>query len=312
MNNQYIELKKKRELGDILSDTFAFLRNQFKPFFSTFFKIVGPYLLVTLISFVFFYPSYGNLLGLNGLVGIGAFDGDSGVSFILATVVFVFASLATYVLSQATTLYYMQSYAENNGEINFEDIKRNVYKRFWSFIGLGFLVGISLVAGIMLCCLPGIYLYVPLSLSFAIMVFTSRGATDAFGYSFDLVKDHWWITFATMFVVLIIVSVASYAFSLPAAVYQLVSMGISAGEGDAESIGGVFTDPIYLGLQMISTLAQYLLNIISLIAIALIYFNLNEIKNNEGTMERISKLGKTPEKDTTLDRIKKLGGNPDE
>lgn len=144
------------------------------------------------------------------------------------------------------------------------------------------------------------------------MVFSQRGATDAFGYSFDLVKDYWWITFATMFVVIIIVGIASYAFSLPAAIYQIVSMGIMAGEGDAESIGGVFTDPIYLGLQMIATLAQYLLNIISLIAVALIYFNLNEIKNNEGTMERIHKLGATTEKENTIDRIKKLGGNPDE
>ncbi len=34
----YIEFKKKRELGSILGDTFAFLRTQFKPFFSAFFK----------------------------------------------------------------------------------------------------------------------------------------------------------------------------------------------------------------------------------------------------------------------------------
>ncbi|MDP5231774.1 MAG: hypothetical protein NWQ38_15380, partial [Cellulophaga sp.] len=59
--------------------------------------------------------------------------------------------------------------------------------------------------------------------------------------------------------------------------------------------------------------AQYLLNIISLVALALIYFNLNEIKNNEGTFERISKLGTDDsEKNDTLDRIKKLGGNTDE
>jgi len=50
MNNPFIELKKKRELGDILSDTFAFLRSQFKPFFSTFLKIVGPYLLVITLA----------------------------------------------------------------------------------------------------------------------------------------------------------------------------------------------------------------------------------------------------------------------
>ena len=41
MHTDFIEFKKKRELGDVLSDTFAFLRSQFKPFFNVFLKIVG-------------------------------------------------------------------------------------------------------------------------------------------------------------------------------------------------------------------------------------------------------------------------------
>ena len=39
-----------------------------------------------------------------------------------------------------------------------------------------------------------------------------------------------------------------------------------------------------------------MLNIISLVAGALIYFNLNEHKNFTGTYERIQNLGNTPEK----------------
>jgi hypothetical protein len=208
MNNPFIELKKKRELGDILSDTFAFLRSQFKPFFSTFLKIVGPYLLVMLISYGFYFSSFSQLLNFNRIDSID-FDAFNGVYFFLAIVVLVFSVLASYVLSQATTLFYMQSYAENNGVINFEEIKNNVYSKFWSFIGLGFLVGLSLIIGLMFCCVPGIFLYVPLSLSFAILVFKGKSVTDSFGYSFDLVKDHWWMTFATIFVLLIIVTVGN-------------------------------------------------------------------------------------------------------
>jgi Mn2+/Fe2+ NRAMP family transporter len=143
----------------------------------------------------------------------------------------------------------------------------------------------------MFCCIPGIFLYVPLSLSFAIMVYSKRSVTDSFGYSFDLVKEHWWMTFATIFVVVIIVTVATYAFSIPAAIYQYFKMGVFSGELDAENMNGNFIDPIYIILNLIATLARFLFNIISLVAITLIYFNLNEIKNNEGTMERIQKLG---------------------
>lgn len=290
MNNQYIELKKKRELGDILSDTFAFLRSQFNPFFSTFLKIVGPYILVFLISFGFYFSSFSSILNFDPY-GNSVFNAFDSMYFIIAIIVFIFSGLASYVMSQAVTLYYIQSYTENNGVINFNEIRSNAYKNFWSFIGLGILVGLSVIIGFIFCCIPGIFLYVPLSLSFAIMVFSKRSATDSFGYSFDLVKDNWWMTFATIFVVGIIVTIATYAFSIPAVIYQYAKMGILSGEMDAENFGGVFADPIYIILNLISTLARFVLNIISLVAIALIYFNLNEIKNNEGTMERIKKLG---------------------
>lgn len=311
MNNQFIELKKKRELGDILSDTFAFLRSQFKPFFNTYLKIVGPYLLVFLISYAFYFSSFSSLLDFNTL-GNQNFDAFNGLYFFITMVVVAFSGLASYVLSQATTLYYMESYATNNGVISFDEIKTNVYTKFWSFIGLGMLVGLSVIIGFIFCCIPGIFLYVPLVLSFAILVFSGRSVTDSFGYSFDLVKDHWWMTFATIFVVGIIVTISGYAFSIPAVIYQYVKMGILSGEIDAEGFGGVFGDPIYIILNMVSTLAQFILNIISLVAVALIYFNLNEIKNNEGTFERISKLGVDQEKEDTLERIKRLGGNTDE
>ncbi|WP_158976276.1 hypothetical protein [Cellulophaga sp. L1A9] len=293
MNNQYIEFKKKRELGDILTDTFAFLRTQFKPFFITFFKIVGPYLAVFLISYGFYFSSFSSILDFdpNANFESSPFAVFSSISFVLAAIALLLSGIATYVLSQATTLYYIQSYTENNGIVNMAEIRKNTYKNFWSFIGLGILVMLSVGIAFIFCCIPGIFLYVPLSLSFAIMVYSKRSATDSFGYSFDLVKDHWWMTFATIFVVGLIVTFASYAFSIPAAIYQYFKMGVFSGELDAENMSVNFIDPIYIILNLISTLAQFLFNIISLVAIALIYFNLNEIKNNEGTMERIQKLG---------------------
>lgn len=286
----YIELKKKRELGDILTDTFGFLRSQFKPFFTTFLKIVGPYLLVMLIAMGFYFSSFSTIFDQAAL-GNAAFDNYNPIMLICIGFALLFSALASYVMAQATTLFYMKSYAENNGIINYEEIRTNVYQNFWSFIGLGILVGLSVGVGVIICCIPGIFLYVPLSISFAIMVFTKRGVTDSFGYSFDLVKDNWWMTFATIFVVTIIVTIASYAFQMPATIYQLVNMGITASEVDAENMNMNFIDPIYIFLNLISTLAQYLLNVISVTAIALIYFNLNEIKNNEGTLDRIKNLG---------------------
>ena len=290
--NKFIEFKKQRELGEILSDTFAFLRSQFKPFITTYFKIVGPYLVVMLISMGFYLSAFSSILDFNTQSSNELF---SGVTMFFGILVFLIALIMVYATSQSTVLHYIKSYTKHNGEIDFNEIKKEVYSSLWSFIGLGILVIISVMVGFIFCFLPGIYLAVPLSLSFSIMIFMNKDVGESYSYGFTLVKDEWWITFATLLVVGIIVGIAGYAFSLPAAIYQYAKMGIFSGEMDATTMIDSFIDPIYMILNMIGTLAQVLLNLITIISGAFIYFNLNEKKNFTGTFERIQNLGKTPD-----------------
>ena len=63
-----IELRKKRDLGAILSDTFAFIRSQFKSFFGTYLKLVGPYLAFMLLVSVFYMRSFETLLDFGGTI----------------------------------------------------------------------------------------------------------------------------------------------------------------------------------------------------------------------------------------------------
>ncbi|MCK5443770.1 MAG: hypothetical protein KAJ23_17940 [Maribacter sp.] len=290
--NTLIEFKKQRELGEILTDTFAFIRLQFKPFMSTFFKIVGPYLVVTLISSSLYLYFIGDYLNL-----ISQIDQSVEQIFIFLLVIFIYVcSLITvYTMSQSMVLHYIKSYTENDGIIVYEEIKRNVYDSFWRFIGLGFLVGISIIIGAMCCYLPGIYLMVPLSLSFGIMVFKEKAISDSYQYSFKLIKDEWWITFATILVMGIIVGIAGLAFSIPTIIYQQIDMGIFSGEVDPANMMDSFIDPVHILLNIVGTTAQLLLNVLSIVAGAFIYFNLNEKKNFTGTFERIQNLGENPE-----------------
>jgi hypothetical protein len=290
MQTQHIEFKKQRELGEVLSDTFAFLRSQFKPFFGTYFKILGPYLVAMVVSLVLYMYYAGNTFNFM-FMGAGGEVENLAVVLTLG-IAYIFSLVVVYTLSQSITLHYIKSYANGHGKIEFNTVKKEVYDSFWSFIGLGILVGLSLFLGLMLCILPGVYLYVPLALSFSVMVFNRMGASDAYSYSFTLVKDEWWITFATLLVIGIIVAIANYAFSLPAQIYQIVKMGIFSGEVDAESMFDVFKDPIYILFNVISSVGQFLMNLISVIAGVFIYFNLNEKKNFTGTYERIENLGK--------------------
>lgn len=287
--SKYIEFKKQRELGEILSDTFGFVRNEFKPFFGTLLKIVGPYLLAMLVSMGFYMYTIGDVFNFS-TVNYG--DSFSPIIMLLAVGAFLLSSLATYVLTQGTVLHYIKSYIDHSGVTDYEEIKKGVYRSFWPLIGLGILVGLSVVIGTVFCLVPGIYLAVPLSVSFAILVFLKKDTMESYQYSFTLIKDNWWITFATLLVVYIIIAIASFAFNLPASIYTWMKMGVFSGEMDMENMD-IFSDPVYLFLNILSSLVKYLMNIIFLVTTSLIFFNLNEKKNFTGTYERIENLGKS-------------------
>lgn len=291
---KFVEFRKKRDLGDILSDTFVFIRLEFKSFLGTILKITGPYLLVLLASLGAYTYYFGELLQFDSLVS------NEGVSdqnaLLLAGVVFVMiiASLVTYVLANGAIVSYIQNYTENQGTTNYSTIRKDTFAQFWPLIGLGILVFLSLLFGFILCIIPGIYLMVPLGLSVPLMIIEKKGVGDAYQSSFDLVKGHWWNTFAAMLVMYIIITVGNYAFALPSIIYVWIKMGVFSGEVDAESMN-VFNDPIYLAINILSTLVQFLMNIILLVSLVLIYFNLNERKNSTGALDRISSLGSSQE-----------------
>ena len=121
-----------------------------------------------------------------------------------------------------------------------------------------------------------------------------KGIGEAYQYGFTLIKDNWWTTFATLLVLLIIIGVIGYIFQIPAVIYLWIKMGVFSGEIDAESMTDIF-DPVYLILNLLAYLVQFVLQTVTLVASAMIFFDLNEKKNFTGTFERIQNIGKSEE-----------------
>ena len=282
-----IEFKKQRELGDIISDTFAFLRQEFKPFMKAIFTIAGPVMVVFVIAYVAYMYLVGDIFSF-GNVGYTTSVG----LILLALILFLVTMVIAYVFANSVALHYIKSYIENNGQVNMQEVKYNVKRSFWPFVGLGIAKWVVLIISMFLCFLPVFYFMVPMAMVFSIMVFEKKDVSDSFSYSFTLIKDEFWITLASIIIIGLIVMVASYAFSLPATLYSLIKMGIFSGELDPATMEG-FIDPIDIFLNTLATLIQYLLNLISIVAYAFIYFNLNERRNFTGTFEKIQSLGKT-------------------
>lgn len=288
----YVEFKKTRDLGAIITDTFKFIRENWKEYFGTIVRIAGPALVLLILSLGYYMVSLGGVAkGLN--TGGVEFESPEVFTFevVIALFVAMISGLVFYVLMQTSSLYFIKSYIDNSGEVDRSEIISNVKQNFWKFLGYGILMMLMVMFGALLCFLPGIWIGVILSMGTSILVFEGKSVGDTISHCFKLVKDHWWETFGVLLVVTILVSMLSMVFSIPALIYQMTTMMSQIGQDDPTAVLGLFSDPIYLALNVLSYIGQFLLSSITLIATVLIYFDLNEQKNLTGTIEKIERLG---------------------
>ena len=294
--HNFVTFRKERDLGAIITDTFKFIRLEWKPFFSYILKIAIVPILLAVASVL--YISYASSKAFSGIdfenlatVKDGSFYGDS-VEIIVAVFLMLIFYLVAYVMINIGSLYYIKSYIENNGQVNFEEIKQKVGEKFWAFVGLGILIGLIVFVSMLLCFFPAIYTGIVLSLASSILVFENKSVLDAIGDSFNFIKGHWWETFGISIVIGILVSILGYIFSIPAVIYQLIQGMSLLGSDDPSQMMSMFSDPVYLVLNIIAKLGQFLFASITLIATVLIYFDINEQKNAAGTIDQINSLGR--------------------
>ncbi len=283
MQNNYIQFKQKRELGEIINATFKFIRENYKILFNYLVSLVGPSFILLIAALTYYTYSVPASI-------LQSMDFSSG-DFIIAFSVLALTLLIYYSYLYATIYHYIKSYIKHQGETDETEIRSGVKNDFGKLLILFLVSFILMFAGFILFVIPGIYLFVPLSLVSAIMVFKQTNLTDTISYAFTLIKDNWWMTFITLIVTGLLVYIIGLVFQIPLIVYTLVKMMTMVQEGSAADIAS-YSDWVLIVLQVLASLIQYILYSISVIVIAFIYFSLNEEKNLTGTFEQIDNLGK--------------------
>lgn len=264
----FIEFKKERKAGEIVTDTFAFVRKEFNPMINLFIKVVGPFLLLAIGAQIYqlLNPASSWAVLINSLVG-----------------------MAVSALSYCVILFYIKSYMDNKGEVNNDEIKINTKGRFLGAVGLLILMIIALVLGFVLLVIPGVYLIVPLSITFAAYIFRAENVTEAFNYSSRLIKGNWWNTLGVLLLVFIVVVTISLVFTLPTVIYTWIKLGVFSGTVGVEN--GLGSDPVFILITVVNKLLEQLVTIVFVVASAFIYFDLNEQVSKSGALEQIAELG---------------------
>ncbi len=279
-----IELRKTRDLSQNLNDTFAFIRQNFKPLIVSFLSIAGIFMLASsIVSGIY----QGGVMG-------GAFkdiiNGNRNISrspfWMLNGTYFVVIILAWLNVIAMTTavICYVKVYDKKNGEkpeiIEVWDEFKNYFLKIALYsIPIAFVT----VIGYALCLVPGIYLTVVFMPFFVAVIFENETFGQAWNRCFTIIKNNFWSSLGIYFLVYLI-----YAFSA-----GIISASLAA-------IAGVLS---YFTTRDISTtigIATSVLNIFSFViyivfyvSVILHYFNLIEIHYGTGMMGRINKLGET-------------------
>jgi len=287
--------KKEREFGEIISDTFTFFSKNHKTLSRIFLIFIGPFVLLTIIGSTLYQYKTGDLftditaISSNPDSVIRAFSEN-----ILVLLFFLAVSIATTIIIYGTVIHTIKSYIKNDGEILESDISEGLKKDFLKLLAYFILEVILVMIGAFLCILPGFYLWVVLTPGIVMLIMEDISAPDAISKSFQLIKDNWWITFATILVFSILISILGFVFQLPTIIYSFVERFTafeSAQDGNAFEVGEMYQNWLFLFFTAISVLGQYFLSIFTIIMTALVYFNLSEKQNFSGTYEQIDQIG---------------------
>jgi hypothetical protein len=274
----FINFKKRRDLGSILSDTFNFLNDEWKPFFSVIFRISIVPILIAICAVIYYGMSsvsfFSDFTQIGESTNLFSFS-----EIVLPAFAFGFSYLIAFALMTVASLSYIKSYIDHKGVVNYQEIQQLTKEKFWPYVGLFFLIAIMVFFGMIFCFIPGIYLGVVLSLSICFLVFQNKGVFDAIGDSFSLIKNHWWETFGVLLVVQLLIWVISFVISLPVTIYQGFDMVSALQNQDSTEMLNFFSDPIYLILLVFSYIVKFVLFIVSTISTVFIYYDIKEQKN---------------------------------
>jgi hypothetical protein len=281
-----IELAKSRDFGEIINDTFIFVRQNFKPLLKYFFIFCGFFLLATIATSIL---TQVNMIRNVNNFNPNSFDaGSRFAAFSVFTPTYFLTILfliLEYVSISVAVLSFMALYKVKENQVPDTEEMWGYFKfYFLKALGSSFVIGILVIVGAIFCLIPGIYLYPVMSLVLPIMIIENTSFGYAFNHSFRLIKDNWWSTFGVLVVIIIILSVASMVVTIPSSILGAGSIFLHFTKGTTISVTAVIITTILQGFM-------HILNILTVVATCLCYFNLTESKEGTSMLERINKFG---------------------
>ncbi len=262
---------KIRDLGDIITDSFQYVRIHFQTLGKALLFFVLP---LYIIQF-FLMKGYTDQL-------IGAFTGGDfatldtifGPQYFIGIILSIVASAVLTVVT-IKHLKLTEGGFEPSPEAILEDLIPNVLK----YIGLYIIYFFILFFSAFLFFFPMIFFGIKFCLSTSALILEEETVFGSLSRSWELTKDHWWPTFAIVLVMYILMIMVTYAILIPVTIISILTVETGAGEAGDPS----FWANLYFVITGIMTALSSLISTIIFLAISLQYYSLVERKEG-GTL----------------------------
>jgi hypothetical protein len=273
-----VELSKIRDVGAIIDDSILFFKQNWKPLIKSYFTICGFFWVAGLIA-----STFNQLQTYHGAIA-----GNRQVFGTLYLVAMAF-EMVNYAVITITTFSFMAIYQQKgNVPPTVEEVWGYVKFYFFRVFGSSILLFIGIIIGFICCVFPGIYFWPVFSLVPAIMIFENTSLRYAFNRAFRLISNSWWNVFGVIIACSLLVAAAMILILIPVMIIVALVVFFT---------GSREVSVYMIAFSICSHLVQFLY-LLPFIAIALVYYNLSEVKEDNTLLQRIEMLGQhQPETD---------------
>ncbi len=304
MNDKHIELRQRRDLGDIITVYFDFFKQNLKSFTNIFVNYNGIFILLLLGA------SYLMVTGGVGLYSVENGFGNAteeesflylGLGFSLFFFVFLGIAALNYSLASAYMIKYEQGkkVVSDKKEV-WQMVKDNTGKIFifiilllviyFAFIIVSFIFILIPILGTLAQYVIQFFVTSWLGISFMVMLNENKSPTDALGEGWDLVKNNFWKCVGVNFILGLLVGLLLILLlSIPGIIVGIYSFhaldtGVNFGESAVAKIIYTLGASVFLIIMAYSQSLSQFIN-------GILYFSLHEDKYNVNTREKIDQIG---------------------
>lgn len=311
-NFNYIDLPRQREFGRKINAAIEFYKQNFKGLVKSTLIISGP--LVVILSLVMSFSETASFFTPGMTPPDEVLSQFASPTFWLQLLLLIGVGVVTWIMAMSSTNNYVLLYQERRtNKIEPQDVWQRVQGSFGLYIGSAILLALVFIplallsgvlfygiaqGGVFLAFIFGMalfvfwfYISIPPALLFYIRSKEKIGFIEALKRSFYLTQGKWWSTFGLLFVLQLMVGLASIIFSIPFIIVSTITT-LHSIENIGQAAGPDTTTQILLFLTNVARyLGQMVLMPVFYLGIIFQYYNLVELKEAKGLMSQLANFG---------------------